>query len=101
MQLLPQNPRKRKLVFIAGGAGAILIGFILFFSMYGSPETISDVQQTADIGGGRISEGSLKIIEGNIGVLRGELREEFYASLKRYKWRTDTTAPGKNNPFTE
>lgn len=101
MQLLPQDPKKRKMFFLAAGAGVILVAGAFLFVMYGMPAAIPEAQQTVAVVGGNASEGSFKIIEGNIGVLRGELQNDFYKSLKRYKWTTDAATPGKQNPFSD
>lgn len=101
MQLLPQDPRKRKTLFIIVGVGVALVGFGFFFMQYGTSGTPAEIRQTESITGGKVSEGALKIIEGNVSVLREELQNDFYKTLKRYKWTTDTATPGKQNPFAE
>lgn len=99
MQLLPRDPRKKKILLIIIGAGAVLAGFGFFF--YGMQGTPAEPQQSSSVAGGKVSEETLKIIEGNASALREELQNDFYKSLKRYKWTSDTAAPGKQNPFQE
>ncbi|MBI5912834.1 hypothetical protein HY839_00105 [Candidatus Azambacteria bacterium] len=99
MQLLPQDPRKRKTLLIIIGAGAAVVGlgfFLMNYGIFGAPE---GAEQSVSITGGKVSEGALKIIEGNVSALREELQNDFYRSLKRYKWTTDTAVPGKKDPF--
>ena len=81
------------------GVGVALVALGFFFIQYGTSGTFVEIQQTESITGGKVSEGALKIIEGNVSVLREELQNDFYKTLKRYKWATDTAAPGKQNPF--
>lgn len=99
MEFLPQNPGKRKKVLIGIGAGTALIVLGFLFINYWAPGTPAEIQQTESVTGGKISEGALRIIEGNVSVLREELQNDFYKTLKRYKWAADSTAPGKPNPF--
>lgn len=100
MQLFPQDPQKRKKVLIGIGVGMTLVVFGFLFINYWMPETPAEVQR-AGTAGGKVSEGALKIIEGNVSALRAELQNDFYKTLKRYRWTTDTAAPGKQNPFAE
>ncbi|MCR4322629.1 MAG: hypothetical protein NUV61_00895 [Candidatus Azambacteria bacterium] len=99
MQLLPQDPKKRKLLLIIGAAVPVLAAAIFFFMTYSASTPLSEVPQTASIAGGTVSEGSLKIIEGNVVVLREELQNSFYKSLRQYATVPDTATPGKQDPF--
>lgn len=101
MEFLSQNPKKRKMVFIAVVIGAMIIGGGFFFMKYGMPGVSSGIPQAVSVAGGKVSEGSLKMIEGNISALREELNNNFYKSLKQYKTVPDTAPPGKQNPFAE
>ena len=100
MEFLPQDPSKRKKILIVIGVGMTLVVFGFLFINYWMPETPADVSQISATGGS-VSEGALKIIEGNVSALREELQSDFYRTLKRYKWTADTAAPGKENPFLE
>lgn len=99
MQLFPRDPEKKKTLLIIIGVGVVLVGLGFFFVRYGAFGTPAEVRESAGGAEGGSSEEALKIIEGNVSALREELRNDFYKSLKRYKWTADAAAPGKNNPF--
>ena len=101
MQLLPQNPRKRKTLLIIAGVGVVLVGLGFFFIKYGMFGMPAEVRESGSITGLGSSKGALTIIEGNVSALREELQNDFYKSLKKYKWTADTAAPGKQNPFSD
>lgn len=97
---LQKLTEKKTLLIIAGvGIAAISTVFFLFkFGLFGVP---AETQQLADVTGESSQESTFKIIEGNVSGLREELQNDFYTSLKRYAWPTDTGAPGRKNPFAE
>lgn len=81
------------------GVGVVVVVLGFLFINYGAFGTPAGTQQPSNVTGGKVSEGTLKIIEGNVSALREELQNDFYKTLKRYARTPDTAAPGKQNPF--
>lgn len=88
------------MILIIAGSGIVLVVLGFFAVRSGLFGSSFEAQQT-DVVGGNAQEATLKLIEGNVSDLREELQNDFYKSLKRYAWPTNTAAPGKKNPFVE
>ena len=102
MNLLPENPKKRKLVLITGGVVAGLFAFGFFYTTYFTSSAPSEsgvvsVQTNTKIKS--VSEDMIKNLEANVADIQGELDQKFYKNLKRYSWQKNSTSPGNSNPF--
>ncbi|MBI3685355.1 hypothetical protein HY250_03040 [Candidatus Azambacteria bacterium] len=98
MNLLPQNPKSRQAALIGMLAAVLLFGFGFFYIRYFAQESPAVFDETALP---QASQNAVYTIERNITALQEELKNGFYASLKKYRWIPDTTAPGKANPFIQ
>ena len=101
MKLLPGNPRARQRVLFGVLAGAVLAGFSFFYIIYFVPAGAPPAAPSGSLGGQGVSESVIRRTEQDIAGLREELRHEFYASLRAFRWTPDKTAPGKKNPFVQ
>lgn len=102
MNLLPQDPKKRQMVLLVIVAGVLLAGFGFFFISYftpATPEEIRQIQAEKAASGRSVSEGEVKRIEGGLVGLQKELENDFYKTLRKRVISSDTTEPGKQNPF--
>ena len=99
MRFLPDNLRKKQRVLFGVLAGAVLSGFSFIYIIYFVPSGASPAVESGSLGGQGVSENVVRRIERDISGLREELRHEFYASLRKFRWTPDKTAPGKANPF--
>ena len=89
------------MILIIAGAGIVLVVLSLSLIKSGLFGLSTETREITSVDGGGSQETTLKLIEGNVVGLREELKNDFYASLKRYAWPTNATAPGKKNPFAE
>lgn len=102
MNFLPENPKKRQLVFIIGGVVVMLFAFGFFYTTYFTSSTPSDsdvVSVQTNVKIKSVSEDMIKNLEANVADIQSELDQKFYKNLKRYSWQKNSSSPGNSNPF--
>jgi len=95
MKFSLKNPRHRQWAIIGGVLVIALVGvWYLFFSGSGSSAPESTTPE-----GSAISQEAVKSVQKNITILQEELKNSFYANLKKVSWIPDDTQAGNKTPF--
>lgn len=91
------NPRQRLIALLAT-AGIIVVAVFGYMYVGGFGSSVSDTTAVPATTSA-VSQAAVRTVQQNIITLQEELKNTFYASLKKISWDPDTTKPGTADPF--